>query len=92
MTYVKKNQNLNMIHQNLNMIWGYTWIILRFKTLFRVPPGNVVRAALVTAAGWSAVGSGCDGLTMRRERGGAAALDNSGGGSSKGPPRSPPCL
>ena len=28
-----------MIHQNLNMIWGYTWIILRFKTLFRVPDG-----------------------------------------------------
>ena len=29
-----------MIHQNLNMIWGYTWIILRFKTLFRDNDGT----------------------------------------------------
>ena len=39
-----------MIHQNLNMIWGYTWIILRFKTLYMVPHGTRTTEVLVPTA------------------------------------------
>ena len=59
-----------MIHQNLNMIWGYTWIILRFKTLYMVPHGSQVRIRIPSVNvddSWisEAVVSNCTSSTVR---------------------------